>query len=65
MTVVTTGGVSVGVVKDVWEMPSNNMYVVTRPGLEDALIPAVPEFVRAVNLESRTLVVSPIEGLLD
>ncbi len=65
MTVVTTGGVSVGVVKDVWEMPSNNIYVVTRPGLEDALIPAVPEFVRAVNLESRTLVVSPIEGLLD
>ncbi len=65
MTVTTAGGDVVGAVREVWEMPSSNIYVVERPGQADALIPAVPEFVRTVDLENRSLVVVPIEGLLD
>ena len=64
MTVTTTDGIVLGAVKDVWEMPSSNIYVVARRGQSDALIPAVPNFVRAVNLEQRTMVIAPIEGLL-
>jgi len=65
MTVVTVEGVPVGAVKDVWEMPANNLYVVERPGKKDALIPAVPAFVRKVDRENRKMLVTPVEGLLD
>jgi len=65
MTVVTAGGTSIGAVKDVWEMPANNLYVVERPGKKDALIPAVPAFVRKVDRKNREMLVTPVEGLLD
>ena len=51
--------------KEVLELPANNVYVVARSGRPDALIPAVPAFIDDVDIESRRLVVRPIEGLLD
>ena len=65
MRVMTTDDACVGAVIDVWEAPANNIYVVERQGLEHAMIPAVPEFVRSVDLDSRTMIIAPIEGLLD
>ena len=65
MQVTTTGGDSVGEVKNVWEMPSNDMLVVARPDGQDALIPLVPAFIHDTNLAERRVVISPIEGLLD
>ncbi len=65
MTVTLTDGAHVGRVRDVWEMPANNMYVVTRQGRADALIPAVPAFVQSVDTERRTIAIRPIDGLLD
>ena len=65
LDVLTDQGAAVGTVADVLEMPANNVYVVSRPGLPDALIPAVPAFIDAVDLEGGRIVVRPIEGLLD
>jgi 16S rRNA processing protein RimM len=64
MRVVTSEGVAVGTVRDVLELPAHPVCVVARPGREDALIPAVPAFITALNIDDGTLVVEPIEGLL-
>ena len=65
LDVLTDQGEAVGTMADVLEMPANNVYVVSRPGLPDALIPAVPAFIDEVDIEGGRLVVRPIEGLLD
>ena len=64
MTVFAEDGATLGSVKDVWEMPSANIYVIGREGKSDALIPAVPEFVRQLDIAQRTMVVAPIPGML-
>ena len=65
LDVVTDQGEPVGTVKDVLELPANNVYVVARSGRPDTLIPAVPAFIDEMDIEGRRLVVRPIEGLLD
>lgn len=65
LSVLTEHGEAIGVVRDVWEMPASNVYVVARPGRRDALIPAVPAFIKRVDIAGARLVVQPIEGLLD
>lgn len=65
LEVVTEEGEPVGTVGDVLQMPAHDVYLVHREGREDAMIPAVPEFVLDVDLEARRLVVRPIEGLLE
>ena len=65
LDVLTDQGEAVGTVKEVLELPANNVYVVARSGRPDALIPAVPAFIEVVDIEQRRLVVRPIEGLLD
>ena len=53
-----------GVVCDVIKYPAHDVYVVDRGGRQ-YMIPAVREFVRAVDLETRTLRVRLIEGMAD
>lgn len=65
LSVLTEDGETIGVVRDIWEMPASNVYVVTRPGRRDALIPAVPAFIDRVDVAGERLIVRPIEGLLD
>jgi len=61
----TDKGQQVGSVRDVWEMPASNVYVVERPDGEDLLIPAVPAFIEHIDQDGSRLVVRPIDGLLD
>ena len=65
LQVETEEGEAVGVVKDVLEMPGQDLYVVAREGRPEVMIPAVPAFVAEVDLEAERLVIRPIEGLLD
>ncbi len=58
LAVVTTDGRDLGRVRDVLSLPGNDVYVA-----EHALIPAVKQFVRRVDLEKREIVVEPVEGL--
>ena len=64
-TVETVDGVEVGVLKEVWEAPANDIFVVSRTGREDAMIPAVPAFISFVDAEHERILVRPIEGMLD
>jgi len=56
----TTGG-EIGTVTDVLTLPANNVYVVK--GAKEILIPAVPEFVREININEGYISFNLIEGL--
>ena len=64
-TVVDVGGEHIGVVKDVLEMPAHFIYLVSRNGKPDAMIPAVDAFIEEVDLEARRITITSIEGLID
>lgn len=63
-SVYTEGGEKIGVVSDVVFIKSNDLLVVER-GSEEILIPFTNEICTSVNLEKRTIVIKPPEGLLD
>lgn len=66
LAVVSEAGEALGTVEDVVQAPAHDVFVVAREGpREPAMIPAVEEFVREVDLEGGRLVVRPIEGLLE
>jgi 16S rRNA processing protein RimM len=60
-------GAVLGTVGSVEQTRAHDIFVVVRadgrPGQEPAMIPAVEEFVREVDLENGRLVVRPIEGM--
>ncbi|HEY4612122.1 MAG TPA: ribosome maturation factor RimM [Bacteroidota bacterium] len=64
MDVETEEGEAVGVVKDVWRLPANDVWVVQRNGKE-TLVPAVKEFIRRVDAEQRKIVIHAVEGLIE
>lgn len=65
LSVRLTSGEAVGVVRQVYELPQGLMLDVERPGRPGALVPFLEEIVRALDRESRTLVIDPPDGLLE
>lgn len=63
-TVVSEEGRTIGTLSDVMTLPSGDLWVV-RSGDRETLIPAVKEFVRKVDLASRTIVIHVIDGLVE
>jgi len=59
LRVVTTDGDVVGEITDVLRTGANDVYVTER-----ALIPAIPDVVKRVDLEAGQLIIEPMEGLL-
>lgn len=64
MTVITDEGVKLGAIVEILETGANDVYVVRGAGRE-YLIPAVASVVDRVDLPSKTMYVTPLEGLLD
>jgi 16S rRNA processing protein RimM len=64
MKVVTESGEEVGSVRDIMELPANDVWVVTS-GTKEILIPAIKEVIRLVDLKGRTVVIRPLEGMLE
>ncbi|MSQ31301.1 MAG: 16S rRNA processing protein RimM [Dehalococcoidia bacterium] len=65
LDVVTTDGEPVGRLTEVLGTGANDVYVVARPGLRDALIPAINDVVVSVDLQAKRMVINVIPGLLD
>jgi 16S rRNA processing protein RimM len=65
MTVVTADGDPVGTLAEVLRTGANDVYVVERPGAKDALIPAIPDVVREVDVAAKRMTIEAIPGLLD
>lgn len=64
LTVVTTDGTKVGVIRDVLRTGSNDVYVVEREGSkDDLLLPALKTVVLDIQAESRVMTVDIPEGL--
>jgi 16S rRNA processing protein RimM len=62
-TVVTSSGDPLGVVYDIQNAGSSDVYFV-RGERGELLIPAVGEIVREIDIEGRRIVIEPMEGLL-
>ena len=58
---VTTAGEEIGVLKDVYTGPANDVYIVK--GEKDYMIPAVSEFLEDVNVDEGYIRVRLIEGM--
>ena len=59
--VVTEDGAEIGVLADVIENPKQNVYIVR--GETEHMIPAVPEFIRNVDVDHGVVTVHLIEGM--
>jgi 16S rRNA processing protein RimM len=57
-------GETVGTIFRIIATGANDIYVVKR-GKREILVPATSEVVKAIDLESGTMIISPMEGLLD
>jgi 16S rRNA processing protein RimM len=62
MTVHTDEGAEIGTVRDVLHMPAQDVYAIDTPRGE-LLLPAVKEFILAVDTASRRMTVHLIEGM--
>lgn len=65
LAVVTAEGEAIGTIQDVLRTGSNDVYVVRRAGRPDVLIPVIHGVVGDVDMEARTVTVTPVPGLFD
>jgi 16S rRNA processing protein RimM len=61
--VFTTSGKKIGIVEEVLDYPASDVFVIRNNG-QEMLIPAVAQFIKKVDIESSTIIIEPIEGLL-
>lgn len=65
-TVFDMNGNQIGKIKEVIQNYSNDVYVIKDDAnKKEYLIPAVKEFVKKVNIEDRTIIIDPIEGMIE
>jgi len=64
MEVSTNGGEVLGMIKEVLQLPANDVWVVVR-GKREILIPAIKDVIASVDVKRRAVVIRPMEGLLD
>ena len=63
MRVVSEQGEDVGTIKEIVPTGSNDVYVVQR-GTQEFLIPATQDAIMSIDIKGRTMVIRPLEGLL-
>jgi 16S rRNA processing protein RimM len=64
MRVLDEAGGAIGIVQEVMQLPANDVWVVTS-GKKEFLIPAIKEVIRSVDVGRKTIVIRPMEGMLD
>jgi 16S rRNA processing protein RimM len=65
LSVFTEEGDTLGTVANYMEMPAQDVFVVTRDNGEEAMLPAIEDFILEIDMEGGRLVVAPIEGLFE
>lgn len=63
--VVDEAGAPLGTLDEVLEAPASDIWVVRTPDGRRVMVPAVKEFVRAVDLDAGRVVLAPIGGMFD
>lgn len=65
LTVRLEDGSVLGTLTDVLQPGGNDVYVVSREGKEDALIPAIRQVILKTDIQKGEMVIRPLRGLLD
>ena len=66
LTVLTTDGRALGTLTEILETGANDVYLVRNQETgREHLIPAIASVINSVDLQSRTMLITPLEGLLD
>lgn len=55
----------IGKIVEVMQGASNDIYVVKDDKNKEYLIPAVKEFIKEVNIDKKTVIINPIEGMIE
>lgn len=63
--VITDDGVLLGRVFDVLQLSSNDVYVVRNDKHQEILIPVIHDVVKDINIETKKIMVTPLDGLLE
>lgn len=63
--VITDTGITLGILTDVMETGSNDVYIVTGEDGKEILLPAIRDCIRSVDFEAGTMTVHLMPGLLD
>ena len=64
MKVVDTTGTDLGKIKEVLNYPAHDVYVISKDD-KDILIPAVHEYIQEVNMNTGTIKITLIDGLIN
>jgi len=64
LQVVTDDGTQLGIIADIFETGSSDIYVV-RGGEREYLIPAIAEVIRTIDPAGGKVIITPLDGLLD
>lgn len=65
LSVRTDDGREIGFIEDVFNTGSNDIYQVARKNKKPALIPAIPDVVKEVDIESGCVLITPMKGMID
>jgi 16S rRNA processing protein RimM len=65
LKVVTIDGEELGKIKEILSPGANDVWVVQRVGKKDALIPYIESVVKEINLDTQTVTIELMEGLID
>ena len=65
LQVATLAGRDVGVIVDIIETGSNDVYVVESPRKQQFLIPAIKDVIKQIDLIRHIMCIDPLEDLLD
>ena len=65
LSVLTTDGVTIGILKEVLTTGANDVYLIKRPNKKDTLIPAIADVISAVDLETGQMTINPLPGMLE
>jgi len=65
LAVITQDGTDLGIVSDILETGANDVYVVRNEDTDtELLVPAIPDIVKAINIDEGRIVVELISGLI-
>lgn len=65
LRVLTESGSLLGILEQVIETGSNDVYVVRSESGVELLVPAIHDVIKRIDLESGEMIISPLEGMLD
>lgn len=65
LNVVTTNGETLGAVAEILETGANDVYLVRTPDSKEILVPAIKSVVKKIDLDTKTLTVELMPGLIE